>query len=81
MECMRSIPQLLKMRSVSGMVKEALPELGAVLGRGSFGKVYKGARACAVLQSPPSAAPHPVKPLHSLCTILEGCTIVFWLLE
>lgn len=43
LDSMHSIPQILRMRS--GQSTEGLPELGAVLGRGSFGKVYKGARA------------------------------------
>ncbi len=38
---MRTIPQLLRTRN-SGAVGTTLPELGALLGRGSFGKVYKG---------------------------------------
>lgn len=38
---MRSIPQLLRTRN-SGAAGTVLPELGALLGRGSFGKVYKG---------------------------------------
>lgn len=37
---MQRISKVLKMRS--DLSKEGLPELGAVLGRGSFGKVYKG---------------------------------------
>ena len=40
---MRSIPQLLRTR-ISGAAGTVLPELGALLGRGSFGKVYKGER-------------------------------------
>ena len=43
LDSMRSIPQLLRTRG-SGAAGAALPELGALLGRGSFGKVYKGAR-------------------------------------
>lgn len=38
---MRGIPQLLRTR-LFGQPGTALPELGALLGRGSFGKVYKG---------------------------------------
>lgn len=38
---MRSIPMMLRSR-ISGAVGTQLPELGALLGRGSFGKVYKG---------------------------------------
>lgn len=40
---MRGIPQLLRTR-ISGAAGTTLPELGALLGRGSFGKVYKGQR-------------------------------------
>ena len=42
MDNMRSIPMMLRSR-ISGAVGTQLPELGALLGRGSFGKVYKGA--------------------------------------
>ena len=43
LDSMRGIPQLLRTRN-SGAVGATLPELGALLGRGSFGKVYKGQR-------------------------------------
>ena len=39
---MHGIPLLLRSRA-SGAGTSSLPELGALLGRGSFGKVYKGA--------------------------------------
>ena len=39
---MHGIPLLLRSRA-SGAGMSSLPELGALLGRGSFGKVYKGA--------------------------------------
>ena len=46
---MRSIPLLLRTRN-SGAAGTTLPELGALLGRGSFGKVYKGECPCSDLQ-------------------------------
>ena len=39
---MHGIPLLLRSRA-SGAGTSSLPELGALLGKGSFGKVYKGA--------------------------------------
>ncbi len=65
---MRTIPQLLRTRN-SGAVGTTLPELGALLGRGSFGKVYKGARS----------SPRFLSQAHlSLLAGCLGCTCRPW---